>query len=537
MTYNRATLRLYKEPKLYNGSRYTKYFSSESERDAYFANPDLDLGEIQYNSTDGTINVKRNLGVLLEYSYGILTVMDTDMYIFIDDIQVGYNDVSTIYYSIDYYETARFKFNVTKGHITRYNGSKPQYMEQPYTSLSPSIKVYPLDASSSDLIEKYSSGMFVWSMVKTTGELESSKLMYGLTEINQYSKVIFINGLWQEIFGYGDSDIKDCFVVPFLLPSKIDEQVTYGLFEKKSVVVKLITDVDVTIDYYESVPDKFEPYIEMDLDIGVTLKSDEQTKYYLKDWNSNLIWEAPYNYQFRYLHMVFCFGVTHFNIRGMFDTVPTNSDYNMLNENVGPGFCYECRHVTLFVDSYSEYVMRMRDYDVESRRIQNSIEFDKGLVSTAEAAGYGFAFGGPFGAIASLAGGLVETFGTSIINNTYAPQIQRLEDRKHALMQDEMSIIGDSLTPWESAIRVKDGVLFSAMNCIVEIDMDDASKERMDNDIAVNGYHCDETVSDIDSLISTGTIIQADNVVIEGTISSQYRNDIASRFERGIEFI
>lgn len=538
MTYNRANLRLYKEPKLYNGSRYTKYFSSESERTQYFANPDLNLGEIEYNSVDGTINVNQNLGVLLEYSYGILTVMDTDIYIFIDDITVGYNDVSTIYYSIDYFETARFKFNVTKGHLSRYSGSKPLYMEQPYSSITPSIRIYPVSGTSTDLLNNFGSCMFVWSMVKTTGELQTSKLVFGAVEVRGITKSIFMNGTWQEIFGYADSDIKDCFVVPFMTRTQFDSQVEVGSFTSREITVES-PQGNIQITLFESDPDYPDiPEIFLTIDLGQEFTSDEKNTYYLTDWNGNLIWEAPYGYRFRYMHLFFCFGVTHFNVRGLFDDESGTNQYFLLqNENVGRGFCYECRHVTLFVDSYSEYVMRMRDYDVESRRIQNEVEFYKGLVGTAEAGGYGAAFGGPIGAVTSVLGGLTETFGTALINNTYSPQIQSLEDMKYALMQDEMSIIGDSLTPLRMGVNVVSGELKYAWNCLVEISMDESSVKRMDDDIKVNGYHCDETVEDIDSLITTGTVIKADNVVIEGTISSVYRNDIANRFERGIEFI
>lgn len=549
MTYNRARLRLYKEPKLYNGSRYTKYFASESERDSYFANPDLDLGEIQYNSTDGTINVQRNLGVLLEYSYGILTVMDTDMYIFIDDIQVGYNDVSTIYYSIDYFETARFKFQVTKGHLTRYNGSKPKYMEQPYSALNMDIQVVPLEFEQREDGYVFINGCFVWSMTKTTGGMETSSLVYGVTSITTQTITLFMNGKWQELFGYADSDIKDCFIVPYLTPADIyTEDSDNNCFEKKTTTVSQGV-FTVPIVYYESLPDQSFVGVYKTIDLQDVYHSTEQQKYYLIDWNGNIVWEAPYFVDFRYLHIVVDIGVTHCNIRGTLSTDPNFNDLltgviPYINENVGTGFCYECRHVSLFVDSYSEYVMRMRDYDVESRRIQNDVEFYKGLVGTAEAAGYGMAFGGPIGGLTSMVGGLTETIGTGLINNSYAPKIQNLEDKKYALMQDEMSIIGDSLMPlftldtcikYDSTTQ-KYHLVYGSL-ILTTISMDESSKNVMNNDISINGYHCDETVSDIDSLIATGTIIQADNVVIEGTISAQYRIDIADRFSRGIEFI
>ena len=508
MTYNRATLRLYKEPKLYNGSRYTKYFSSESERDAYFANPDLDLGEIQYNSTDGTINVKRNLGVLLEYSYGILTVMDTDMYIFIDDIQVGYNDVSTIYYSIDYYETARFKFNVTKGHITRLNGSKPDYMRQPYSPFTTNI----------ELISNLTGlGMFMFSYIEQV-EGQTSSLRYGAVNINPESIQIFQMGTWQENFGLADGDIKDCFVVPGFTVADLDPY-----YEK----VESETSPFV---YYRSIQTTSIPSIVKTINFGTTITTNEQNIDMLCDWFGNIVWECPIGYETDAVELRLDIGVTHCQIRGSMKN-GTSKELEYVCENNGTGFCYECRHVSLFVDSYSEYVMRQRDYDVESRQIQNEIEFYKGVMSTAEATGYGFAFGGPLGALSSLAGGLVETFGTAVINNTYAPKLQALEDKRYSLMQDEMSTIGDAITSLDFCVTLK------RMLWLVSVVMDDASKQVMDNDISINGYHCDETVDDIDSLISTGTIIQADNVVIEGTISSQYRNDIASRFERGIEFI
>lgn len=521
MTYNRATLRLYKEPKLYNGSRYTKYFSSESERDAYFANPDLDLGEIQYNSTDGTINVKRNLGVLLEYSYGILTVMDTDMYIFIDDIQVGYNDVSTIYYSIDYYETARFKFNVTKGHLSRLSGRKPQYMLQPFSPFSTDIKV---------LEQLSTKGCFLFTYIPQE-EGQTSALRYGIVDITPETIALFQAGTWQEGWNIADGDIKDCFIVPFLSTDDISN------IEKQWEYV----GPPINIPYYRSVKEsniesiKIGPVV-----LPETYTTDEQNVLFIADWFGNKIYEVPPGVSFKYISIRIDIGTTHCQIHGrLYNDSNPDDVYPYLCENNSGGFCYECRHVSLFVDSYTEYVMRQRDYDVESRQIQNEVEFYKGMVSTIEAGGYGSAFGGPAGAVTSILGGLVETFGTAIINDKYAPKLQALEDKKYSLMQDEMSIIGDSLTNLSYAIgeetayaQFKPSTMY-----LCSFIMDDASKQRMDNDIAINGYHCDETVDDIDSLISTGTIIQADNVVIEGTISSQYRNDIASRFERGIEFI
>lgn len=524
MTYNRANLRLYKEPQLYNGSRYTKYFSSESERTQYFANPDLNLGEIEYNSIDGTINVNQNLGLLLEYSYGILTVMDTDIYIFIDDITVGYNDVSTIYYSIDYFETARFKFNVTKGHLSRYSGSKPKYMLQPFSPFTTTIKI---------LEQLSTKACFVFTYIPQV-EGQTSSLRYGLVDVTADTIPLFQAGTWQEIWGIADGDIKDCFVVPYFS----SEDVKYNTDEWEQVTTPFLEPYW----YWRTKEEANIKTVKANLVIELpqVYTSDEQNVLFIADWFGNKIYECPVGVDFNFVYLRLDIGTTHAQIHGQLYTESNVNDVApYLCENNGQGFCYECRHVSLFVDSYSEYVMRQRDYDIEARQIQNEVEFYKGLVGTAEAGGYGAAFGGGVGAVTSVLGGLTETFGTALINEQYAPKLQALEDKKYSLMQDEMSVIGDSLTNLSYAVGLENFVSQYKPSTLYlcSLVMDDASKERMDDDIRINGYHCDETVGDIDSLITTGTIIQADNVVIEGTISSVYRNDIANRFERGIEFI
>lgn len=71
---------------------------------------------------------------------------------------------------------------------------------------------------------------------------------------------------------------------------------------------------------------------------------------------------------------------------------------------------------------------------------------------------------------------------------------------------------------------------------VYSLTMDSATQTRMNNDIAINGYYCDEFVSDLQSLIASNVIIQADNVVVEGRTNLETKRQVAKQLASGVEF-
>ena len=67
--------------------------------------------------------------------------------------------------------------------------------------------------------------------------------------------------------------------------------------------------------------------------------------------------------------------------------------------------------------------------------------------------------------------------------------------------------------------------------------MDTATQTRYTNDVNTNGYYCDETTGNLQSLVVSGNVLQADNVTVEGLICKEGRQQIVYRLQNGVEFI
>lgn len=72
---------------------------------------------------------------------------------------------------------------------------------------------------------------------------------------------------------------------------------------------------------------------------------------------------------------------------------------------------------------------------------------------------------------------------------------------------------------------------------IYRLIMDSATSNRMMSDIRTNGYYCDEVTPLLQKFFGVGSIVQADNVVVEGACSLQAKQQIVYRLSNGVEFV
>ena len=86
----------------------------------------------------------------------------------------------------------------------------------------------------------------------------------------------------------------------------------------------------------------------------------------------------------------------------------------------------------------------MKGVEIEERRIQRNKNLAQGIGGAALTGAIG-AVAGPVGAVAGVAGGIGGALLSSGVDYYYESDIQRLEDRKYQLAQDE--IIPGSLIP------------------------------------------------------------------------------------------
>ena len=258
---------------------------------------------------------------------------------------------------------------------------------------------------------------------------------------------------------------------------------------------------------------------------GLNIKSNEYQTMGINDWNSDLIWECPYGVTVTSFNIRLLLGISHIMLEFIANGQTKNG-----SKLTGIGFSYDCRHPGLFVDSYQDYILKNRDYDIAMRQIQSDKQIWAAAASTAENVGFGFAFGNVSGGAAAGVGGLIETVSTYIINKEFDPKIQEQYNLRYKRMTDQISLVGDSIT---NVYNERENGLLQVYTLLMDL----PSRNRMANDINVNGYVCDEFIDDLESLFDVEIKIQADNVVVEGATCLEAKHQTVYRLQNGVEFI
>ena len=299
---------------------------------------------------------------------------------------------------------------------------------------------------------------------------------------------------------------------------------TYKYKFLQTEYIGLVSGEYIFDGYYMTINDAEVDTYEFEI-TGLNITSTEKEVQGISDWNSDIIWECPYNAIITSFTVRLLTGISHI----MLEFIPNGSTKNG-SKLTGAGFSYDCRHPGLFVDEYRDYILKNRDYDIAMRQIQSEKQIWTAGFSTAENIGFGYAFGKVPGAQAAGAGGLLETLGTYLINSEFDPRIQEQYDIRYARMTDQISLVGDSIT---DVYYEKDNGLLQIYSLV----MDTATQTRMDTDIEVNGYVCDETVANLEQLFGEGVIIKADNIIIEGATCLDAKQQTVYRLQNGVEFI
>lgn len=602
-TTNTETLKLYKNTKLYNGSRYKIYqgtLNNIRDIETVLGSPDY-KEQVNYKSITEPITIRKYIDNCDQYTYGSITNHGKTYYIFVDNIMTDSYGLTTIDFTVDWWSTNWFDIDCTIAHLTR-KPYKPQFMKQPISPLKVSI-------TQTSLTSDY---CFAATYIPST-EHGTSYISTLFIENSEYMFNMINNGHWYQNMNIPGADIKDCFAVPFISYNDVKTQTnadtvllvkgnnesdmrSYLAVHFSEFVPFVVNDryflyniddndyytayYNVNEQYNISIQSGISPssshpwngsiyqerYVEwrdtagykyryiqdiyrrtdntvhvvLTKDLDTTFYSDEFKQEGIMDWNGNTIWEAPYNVAINYgFKVTLLKGLSHVLLQ-----FTPYDDYENTRQGeliTGTGFCYDCRHPGLFVDSYQDYVLKNRDYDIQMRQIQSNKQELQAWVSAAENVGFGYAFGDTGGAKAAGAGGIIEAVGVRAINSLYDPQIQSQYDRRYQLMTDQISLIGDSIT----------NLQIEAPLSKYTLTIDNPSKLRAIEDINSNGFYTDETVSHLQSYFTNTTrtwvdngvtftlhpTFQADNVVVEGACNVVGKQEVVRRLQNGVEFI
>lgn len=595
-------LKLYKNNKLYNGSRYQFYLTNREQAFQTFLGTPAFTKTVSYKSISEPILLNEYIKDCDELTYGSITNEDKIYYFFVDSITTDAYKQTTITFTIDWWTTNWSKIDCTKAHITRQNLSKPGYMEQPVSTKNMSI-------THSSITNNF---VIMATYIPSGDGVDISFISYVILKGNIINTSLVEQGYWYQKLGISGADIKDCFVVPFydytdfattnkvisvnlsnytgtLLEKvanavsdvfgaptqgteaaefiawlhstfgnpvpvydassaklygwysdlqhtppnyveEIDYPFTTNLAEYITKGHKVANTTNYTFDEsYKmySMKDGQTRALSKNL-TGQTFSSTELSRELIVDWNGNQIWECPVGYSNISFETRLLMGLSHI----MLEFVPT-SDKDNSNMLIGKSFCYDCRHPGLFVDSYQDYILKNRDYDIEMRRIQSEKQEVQSWSSVAENIGFGMAFGKKQGAAAAGIGGVIEATSTTLINQLYDPQIQEQYDLRYQRMTDQISVVGDSITNIYNVLSTSSGML---KKCVISVST--SAQTRYNNDINTNGYYSDEVTSTLSTTyFATGRVIQADNVVVEGACNVIGKQQVVRRLQNGVEFI
>lgn len=579
-TTNTETLKLYKNTKLYNGSRYQFFLTNRASAfQTFLGTPDYTT-TVTYKSISEPIPLNKEIRYCDEYTYGSITNEGKTYYFFVDSIITDAYKQTTLTFTIDWWTTNWANINCTKAHLTRKH-SKPGYMAQPYTPLNVSTTTSVIGSTGFVYMATY-----IPSFGSTSEENLQSFISTLILEGTEYNTKVIEQGNWYQRLGVAGADVKDCFVVPMY-----DYSFFTGIYDTYYTVytstetpagllqafnerfptttltsgLKLLNMYSSSIYTYNITDSRFEYSTGLNYVMSVstfirlrgsydsytgsyseclmagyqfagydttktvtlsnTITTTETTAMGVVDWNGNEVWRCPYGKSVSSFRTRLLIGISHIMIQF---TPYGQSDID--EQLSGMSFMYDCRHPGLFVDSYQDYVLKNREYDIAMRKIQSDKQLWTSAASIAENVGFGMAFGGSSGAKAAGIGGVIETIGTYVINAVFDPQIQNQYDIRYQNMTDQISLIGDSIT------SVYQYVGTGLMRMFTQT-MDSATQTRMDNDTTYNGYYCDETTGNLQSLFLNGRIFQADNVVVEGACTLAGKQQVVRRLMNGVEFI
>lgn len=202
-TQNTELLKLYKNEKLYNGSRYQYYLTNREQAFQTFLGTPAFEKTVYYKSINEPILLNEFIKDCDEITYGSITNEGKTYYFFVDAITTDAYKQTTINYTIDWWTTNWTKINCTKAHITR-QPTKPHYISQPYSPMSTTVTI-------DEITDKF---MIVATYIPNIENMESF-ISYIFLEGTRENIQKVQQGYWYQELGIAGSDIKDCFIVPF----------------------------------------------------------------------------------------------------------------------------------------------------------------------------------------------------------------------------------------------------------------------------------------------------------------------------------
>lgn len=501
------TVDLYKMPDL-DGKNYIKKFSSLEEQNKFFEKPNKSY-QGNFNKFQEDLIIAKNYIDCIPYNYGRFLYHGKYFYFTVVDVKVINETKCAIQYDFDYYETARFQFNVKlkKGIVYRTSVDFKSIIRTPYQFDNKGVY---FTSSLSDLRYPLDIIIYTWD------SQHNKQHIYLLKNINIFDIRFFNYYTMLKTVNLVSSfdDIKGCYIIPDKC-LKTDGLPNVG--NDKTPPIYVI---------------KLELNLRNSEKIHIT-NNIETTSFF--DSRHVKIWECPKNFVIEDKEVTIDYYV---------DITATSCNVLVqIEELKGEEFSFTCDSVDVFNDQWLEYSYRQRQSDIDNRKISNKMNLANSLSNTGTSmlngafAGGASGVGGGIGAIGGVLSSLVGGVASYAINDYYGQKQQDVIDKNYKKALDDLLLQGSGYAQY-----YLDGFGFYNVKNIKTqlIDGGLIYSNLIEETIKTYGYVSNCYYSNIQDYIDYLNIHGGFTKLtseIMGEIPDNWKSHIQARFEGGVTFV
>lgn len=512
-----------------NHNLVNKFANLNEQNDYYDSLSDKIEIDGNFNKIGDNIIIVGDYSDMANYNYGRFKYHNYWYYFSVIEYLVINETKLAIAYSLDYYETARYQFNLNLGKGT-INNITTEYLagkigKIPKTSnglgkmrfygtgtpdayysfrgvavyvytgdiTRDGVIVYKLDSDLANLVNaffyKVQTGQIINSFIQTFGArtLDDIKGAWLLPSI--ISKDIVNNGTWVRCDDDPNSVGYDFFKPRRLTLDPVDYSVTKTIHVKR-------TDTEYTT---------------------------------LTDETNNVYWETPTGF---YID-------ADVSTNFFFDVSPTSAELKIRMETLNQTIVYPLPTLNVFNDAFKEYSTRQRQLDIELRHTNNEQQAINGMLNigssviggTVGGAMAGGPIGAGVGAISGATSGTIGSIGGYVLNEYYGNKQQDIIDRQYKNAVNNLLLHGNGLI---YAFNYGVGFQNVKYDGILGADRTEKINDTYGSEI---NLHYPDVQSYIDYIqtVNDESYIRG-NFEVNGHIPDNWKRQIKERFENGLTF-
>ena len=522
-------LELFKNAFSDNHNRIKKFANLTEQNNYYAALSDKKSIQGNFNKIGDNITIVGTYTDFSNYNYGRFKYQNVWFYFSVVDYLVVNESKLNIMYSLDYYETSRFQYDMFLGKGTIQN----------ITTEYEAGKINKIPYSGNGLGHKKETVVNSWDIAGVLLYIYDSTHNRGNVYIYLDSYYNFFMAILQGTLlnflttsGVCSSldDIRGCWLLPAPFAYLVS---SYGSNWR---------EVGAESFLYEWNPQVGDVVRTFTTQFITHIKRTDTEYTVFKDSKGTVIWEIPTGEYVDKDVKVKCIinvGPTNANIR-MY--IGKDTSDNIKADSSDYFAVLPLETVTIFNEAYTEYSARQRNGDIELRHLANEQQLWNGMLNVGTSATNGaisgaMATGNPVGAVAgavaSAVGSTVGSVGGYFLNEYYGNRQQDVIDEQYKKAFDTILLHGDGVvntytnyTYWGVYNIKYDGNLGS---------------DRIEKILDTYGWNINLHYPDIQSYINYIQTVNGESYImgnfeVNGHIPDNWKRQIKERFNGGVTF-